>query len=54
VKGAGGRAWNLRVWGGGERGEGRIKGVGCGLDGIVATTSTKPAAFRECSSAWGA
>lgn len=37
-----------------ERGEGWIKRVGCGLGGTVATTSTKPAAFRECSSAWGA
>jgi hypothetical protein len=30
-----------REWGGGG-----TKGVGCGLGGIVATTSTKPAAFR--------
>jgi len=35
-------------------GGGGTKGVGCGLGGTVATTSTKPAAFRECSSAWGA
>lgn len=30
------------------------KGVGCGLGCIVVTASTKPAAFREYSSAWGA